>query len=93
MANNPTALERACKAAGSQTKLGLLLGRKKAAVSRWKREGIPAEVCPDIERLTGVPCEELRPDLTWVRVKDKRWPNPKGRPLLDVAAPSDGKGR
>jgi DNA-binding transcriptional regulator YdaS (Cro superfamily) len=88
METNPvSALERACKAAGSQTQLGRLLGRQKAAVSRWKREGIPAEVCPEIERHTGVPCEELRPDVAWVRVKDKNWPNPKGRPLMDVAAP------
>jgi DNA-binding transcriptional regulator YdaS (Cro superfamily) len=83
--NQHTALERACKAAGSQTELGRLLHRQKAAVSRWKREQVPAEVCPEIERLTGVTCEELRPDVKWVRVKDKNWPSPKGRPLMDVA--------
>jgi DNA-binding transcriptional regulator YdaS (Cro superfamily) len=86
METNPVAaLERACHIAGSQTELGRLLGRQKAAVSRWKREGIPADVCPPIEKHTGVTCEELRPDVKWVRVKDKNWPNPKGRPLMDVA--------
>jgi DNA-binding transcriptional regulator YdaS (Cro superfamily) len=85
-ANQLTALERACSIAGSQTKLGQLLGRKKAAVSRWKREQVPADVCPLIEKHTGITCEELRPDVKWVRVKDKNWPNPKGRPLMDVAA-------
>lgn len=30
--------------------------------------------------------EQLNPSMRWVRVKDQRWPNPKGRPLLDVAA-------
>jgi hypothetical protein len=35
----------------------------------------------------------LRPDVTWVRVKDKKWPHKGGRPLMDVAAPSDDKGR
>jgi DNA-binding transcriptional regulator YdaS (Cro superfamily) len=84
-ANQPTALERACQAAGSQTELGRLLGRQKAAVSRWKREQVPADVCPEIERITGVTCEELRPDVNWVRVKDKKWPHPQGRPLMDVA--------
>jgi DNA-binding transcriptional regulator YdaS (Cro superfamily) len=59
------ALERACAQAGSQTELARELGRTKAAISRWKREQIPAEVCPAIERLTGVTCEELRPDIEW----------------------------
>lgn len=38
-----------------------------------------------IERATDgkVTVEELRPDGTWLRVKDKSWPNPKGRPVLD----------
>ena len=25
----------------------------------------PAEYCPAIERVTGVPCETLRPDIDW----------------------------
>jgi len=29
--------------------------------------------------------EQLCPSVRWVRIKDPRWPNPKGRPLLDVA--------
>jgi len=59
------ALERACAKVGNQSELARLLGRKKAAVSRWKTERVPAEVCPDIERLTGIRCEELRPDIAW----------------------------
>lgn len=45
------------------------------------------ENCTAIERATYglVTCEELRPDLPWLRVKDQHWPHPKGRPLLDVA--------
>lgn len=65
LATPAEALERACKAHGSQTTLAKALDRQKAAVSRWKREGVPAEVCPEIERLTGVRCEELRPDVNW----------------------------
>jgi DNA-binding transcriptional regulator YdaS (Cro superfamily) len=47
------------------------LGRTKAAVSRWLEERVPAEVCPDIEKLTGVPCEELRPDVNWSVLREK----------------------
>jgi DNA-binding transcriptional regulator YdaS (Cro superfamily) len=59
------ALREAAKRVGSQTALANALGRKKAAVSRWVVEQIPAEVCPEIERITGVPCEALRPDVSW----------------------------
>lgn len=47
---------------------------------RW-----PTERCPDVEKVTNgeVTCEELRPDLNWVRIPDASWPNPKGRPLVD----------
>ena len=56
---------------------------------------IPQEQCPAIERATAmrgevVTCEELRPDVSWVRVPGAEWPwNPKGRPLIDVAAHRD----
>ena len=59
------ALSRACQIAGNQSALALKLGKTKAAISRWKSEQVPAEVCPEIERLTGVRCEELRPDVNW----------------------------
>jgi DNA-binding transcriptional regulator YdaS (Cro superfamily) len=34
-------------------------------VSNWRARGVPAERCPDIERVTGVRCERLRPDVDW----------------------------
>ena len=45
------------------------------------------ENCVAIERATEgrVTVEELRPDAAWLRVKDKAWPHPKGRPVLDFA--------
>jgi DNA-binding transcriptional regulator YdaS (Cro superfamily) len=61
----PDALREACRRVGSQTALAAKLGRQKAAVSRWLAERVPAEVCPEIERLTGVRCEDLRPDVPW----------------------------
>lgn len=37
------------------------------AVKAWKLKQVPAEYCPDIERLTGgkVRCEHLRADVRW----------------------------
>lgn len=45
------------------------------------------ENCVAIERVTegAVTVEELRPGEQWARVKDKTWPHPKGRPVLDYA--------
>lgn len=58
-----------------------------ALISQWRNNvrPIPIDRCPDIERATdgNVPCEELRPDVVWVRVPDPDWPHPQGRPLVD----------
>jgi DNA-binding transcriptional regulator YdaS (Cro superfamily) len=77
MATNPSlpALERACKAVAGSTRLAQLLterGRKvsKSSISRWKREQVPAEACPDIEAITGVKCEELRADVNWAVLRN-----------------------
>jgi hypothetical protein len=55
------------------------------------RRQMAPDRCPAIERATDgrVTVEELRPDLAgrWYRIPDPAWPHPKGRPLLDVAAP------
>jgi DNA-binding transcriptional regulator YdaS (Cro superfamily) len=71
-------LEAACKAVNGTTELARLLSKRKAprhvskaSVSRWKKEGVPAEICPDIEALTGVRCEELRPDVNWSVLRKK----------------------
>lgn len=39
------------------------LGVDKATVTRWAQKRIPAERVVDVERLTGIPRHELRPDL------------------------------
>jgi len=54
-------LLKAIEAAGNQRRLALLLGIDPAAVNGWKK--IPAHRIVEIERLTGVPREELRPEL------------------------------
>lgn len=60
---NPTPLERAILAAGSGKSLAGILGVTPMAVSYWKARGIPARQAIAIEKATGVPRHELRPDL------------------------------
>jgi DNA-binding transcriptional regulator YdaS (Cro superfamily) len=54
-------LQRAIEAAGSARKLAKLLGIRQQSVWKWKQ--IPAHHILTIEAATGVPREELRPDL------------------------------
>lgn len=84
-------MEALCKAIETLNGVGLLagaIGVTQAAVSNWKSRGsVPPEQCPAIERACDgkVTVEQLRPDVAWHRVADKKWPHPKGRPLLDLA--------
>ncbi len=55
------ALAEAALRVGGVAKLAEMLGLSRQAVYKWKR--VPAERAPQIERLTGVPRAELRPDL------------------------------
>lgn len=85
-----TAIKRACELAGGQAALARGIGIRPPSINEWISSGrpVPHERCPDIERVTEgkVACEELRPDLTWVRIPDPDWPHPDGRPLVDYAA-------
>jgi DNA-binding transcriptional regulator YdaS (Cro superfamily) len=54
-------LEIALLAAGGVVKLAGMLGLSHGSVSIWKR--IPVEHVLTIERATGIPREELRPDI------------------------------
>lgn len=59
------------------------------SVIDWRKRGIPPVRCPLLERRTEgrFLCEQMRPDLHWVRIPDAAWPwHPQGRPLLDLAA-------
>jgi DNA-binding transcriptional regulator YdaS (Cro superfamily) len=88
-----SALERACQAVHGSSRLAALLtanGRKvsKASISRWKKERVPAEACPDIEAITGIPCEELRPDVSWAVLRDA-----KAAPVGQFAQSPEAKAR
>jgi DNA-binding transcriptional regulator YdaS (Cro superfamily) len=60
------ALQRAITQAGSQKRLAELIGTTQSHIWYWlerSKRGVPAEYCSAIERATGVPRHQLRPDL------------------------------
>lgn len=60
------ALKRACDAAGGQKALAKRVGTTQSQVWYWlsrSKKGVPAEFVLPIERETGVPRHDLRPDL------------------------------
>jgi DNA-binding transcriptional regulator YdaS (Cro superfamily) len=58
---------KACAAVGGVSALAGLLRVTPPTVSQWisGRRQITALRCPAIELATGVPCEQLRPDVQW----------------------------
>jgi DNA-binding transcriptional regulator YdaS (Cro superfamily) len=66
-----TPLERAIGLAGGMTALVRKLNERgkdikgHATVYQWKQSRVPSDYCPDIEAITGVRCEDLRPDVAW----------------------------
>jgi DNA-binding transcriptional regulator YdaS (Cro superfamily) len=54
-------LKIAIERAGSQRKLARLLGITQQALAKWT--SVPAHQIIAVERATGVPREQLRPDL------------------------------
>lgn len=81
------ALERAIAICDGITNFARLLGLKSHMTAhqwRWTRRNpraqVPAEYCPDIERITrerGSPvlCEHLRPDVDWPVVRSNPAPS------------------
>ena len=58
------ALKQAIERAGGQTELAKAIGTTQGHVSQWLRRGkVPADKVLLIERATGVPRYELRPDV------------------------------
>jgi DNA-binding transcriptional regulator YdaS (Cro superfamily) len=54
-------LQLAIEAAGTRYRLSLLLGIRPASVLKWWR--VPSDRIIQVEEVTGVPRERLRPDL------------------------------
>ena len=62
--NDMTAIDEAIAIAGSQKKLGKMIGVSQQRISCWKRKGFPApEFVIPIEKFTGIHRGNLRPDL------------------------------
>lgn len=51
------------------------------------RRPVPPEHAPNLEFGSNgkVTVDRLCPNARWVRVRDRSWPHPDGRPLLDTA--------
>lgn len=86
------AMREAVRLIGGHAAVATLLGYDdRRNVWPWTslKKPITPDLAPAIERGTGgkVVVERLCPGKSWVRIKDKDWPNPAGRPLLDPAAP------
>lgn len=72
------ALIEAVKVAGGQSALAEKLSGlapnpvSQARVWNWvnRDHGAPAEMCPFIERLTGVQCERLHPEVDWAYLRN-----------------------
>ena len=73
--SRPKILIEVIRAAGGLEKLGQPLGISAQAVAKWRR--VPADRVVDVERITGIPREQLRPDL---------YGAPRPRPSVPVAA-------
>ena len=74
MTENKSPIERASHAAGGDAKLARILRVDPGLIYQWRRgiRPVAGRHCPAIEAATGVRCEELRPDLQWVRADDGR---------------------
>lgn len=64
-----TAIARAIEAAGTKAALATAVGVSPGLVWQWLNgmRPIAADRCPAIEAATGVRCEDLRPDVEWLR--------------------------
>lgn len=81
-------IQAAIEKARGQTALATAIGTTQRQVWKWANgRPVAPNMAAAIERATGVSCELLRPDLTWVRLPDPTWTaHPEGRPLIDAAA-------
>lgn len=57
-------LRKACETAGGQSILARAIGKTQGHLSKWVERGyIPAESVIAIEKATGIPRHQLRPDV------------------------------
>lgn len=60
------ALQQAIQKAGGTSELARTLQLSgHQVIYQWGLNRVPAEYCLKLEKITGVPCELLRPDMDW----------------------------
>lgn len=57
-------IETAIKSFGL-TRLANAMGESVQCIHNWRKRGVPLERVPEIEAITGVMREQLRPDIDW----------------------------
>lgn len=63
MSSEPTVAETLALKGLKLSDVARAIGVNKSALTRWKQRRVPAERVLDVERVTGIPRHELRPDL------------------------------
>lgn len=68
-----TALEQAISVVGTQAQFARAIGASDSKVWNWLNRGdrVPAEFCPEIEKASGILCEQIRPDVDWAYLRNK----------------------
>ena len=68
------------------------IGHLRNVMYGYKTASVELAVAVELESGGAVTCNELRPTLAWVRIRDRAWP--KGaRPVWDVAYPNGATSR
>ncbi len=61
---NDPVMSRILECTKSQTELARLVGKSQSTVQYWFSSGrVPPEHVLDVERVTGIPRQEIRPDI------------------------------
>lgn len=68
------ALDRAARKDGSVADFAAKIGAPPPMVYDWIKEKrpVPHKYCPAIETVSGIHCEVLRPEVTWLRDESGR---------------------
>lgn len=66
-------IEKAIQIAGGKSRLAKAVGVTPQMVSQWARKNKPKPIsvsrCAQIEKLTGVRCEQLNPNEDWASIR------------------------
>lgn len=66
MSRMKTGLNQAIEKAGGVSAFAKAINAPSVhAVKAWRLTRVPSDYCPVIERVTGVACELIRPDVEW----------------------------